>query len=285
MDMSNQIVDGSVLRDAWLRFVDRSCPRKMISQALYLTSEAHADQAILNLLQKHCAEVHVVSAVAQATALIFPSSLLSGSSSCLLIVADVASGGLALAEYVAGLTNRASSTGRTGVVHPCVKIVLIDDVGDVNAARKALRLGVEEYLLPSDSLEKRLGTIRSLITEASQNDSGDPAHDTGLQAHAAIGNGAFTQDDAVHPFDAGALDNTRLSQIEAAIIHCLSAHTGLPLSARAIVNQVMGRDMDEEKAASLIRPHISRLRSKVEPTPQMPQRLLTVRGKGYMFVC
>lgn len=257
----------------------------MISQALYLTSEAHADQAILNLLQTHCAEVHVVSAVAQATALIFPSSLLSDSSSCLLIVADVASGGLALAEYVAGLSNRVSSKRGMGVVLPCVKIVLIDDVGDVNAARRALRLGVEEYLLPSDSLEKRLSTIRALIIEAGQHDSGDPARDTGLQAHAATGNGVRAQDDPVQPFDAGALDYTRLSQIEAAIIHCLSAHTGLPLSARTIVNQVMGRDMDEDKAASLIRPHISRLRSKVEPTPQMPQRLLTVRGKGYMFVC
>ncbi len=172
-----------------------------------------------------------------------------------------------------------------GVVHPRVKVVLIDDTGDVNAARRALRLGVDEYLLPGDSPEKRLSTIRSLITEASQHDSGDPAQDAGLQAHAAIINGAHIQDDAVHPLDASALDNARLSQIEAAIIHCLCAHTGLPLSARAIVNQVMGRDMDEDKAASLIRPHISRLRSKVEPTPQMPQRLLTVRGKGYMFVC
>ncbi|BCX05288.1 MAG: hypothetical protein KatS3mg053_3226 [Candidatus Roseilinea sp.] len=260
----------------------------MISQALYLTSEAHADPTILNLLRTHCAEVHVVSAVAQATALIFPSSLPSSSSSCLLIVADIESGGLALAEYVAGLLNRASPEGRSSPAQPCVKIVLIDDVGDVNAARKALRLGVDEYLLPGDSLEKRLSTIRSLIVEASQRGSGDTAHDAGPQAHAAMGNGIHAlhaQNDTAHSFDLSALDNVRLSQIEAAIIHCLSAHTGLPLSARAIVNQVMGRDLDEDKAASLIRPHISRLRSKVEPTPQMPQRLLTVRGKGYMFVC
>lgn len=260
----------------------------MINQALYLTSEAHADQAILNLLRTHCAEVHVVSAVAQATALIFPSSLLSDSSSYMLIVADVASGGVALAEYVAGLLNRASSEGRAEPTHPRAKIVLIDDVGDVNAARKALRLGVDEYLLPSDSPEKRLSTIRSLIVEANQPDSGNATHDAGTQAHTATGNGAHAsqaQNGAPYAFDISVRDNVRLSQVEAAIIHCLSAHMGLPLSARAIVNQVMGRDMDEDKAASLIRPHISRLRSKVEPTPQMPQRLLTVRGKGYMFVC
>ncbi len=259
----------------------------MIDQALYLTSEAHVDQPILNLLRTHCSKVHVVSAVAQATALIFPSSLPSDSSSSLLIVADVSAGGLALAEYVAGLRAHSAREGQARVHYPHIRIVLTDAVGDVDAARKALRLGVDGYLLASDSTERRLHTIHTLIAQTSENGVHNLTNATGSEAHGAMGNGAHTfdaQDHATHPLNAGALDNARLSQMEAAIISCLSAHTGLPLSARAIVNQVMGRDMDEDKAASLIRPHISRLRSKVEPTPQMPQRLLTVRGKGYMFI-
>jgi DNA-binding response OmpR family regulator len=261
----------------------------MFNQALYLTSEAHVDETILNLLRTHCAEVHVVSAVAQATALIFPSTLLSSSSSRLLIVADVAAGGLALAEYVAGILNRDAQLEEqpTASSSPA-RIVLIDEAGDVNAARKALRLGVDEYLLASDSMEARLNTIRALIVETDPHEAGDPSHESNSAMQSAGEDDAhalYAPDGLAYSLGSGALDNVRLSQIEAAIINCLSAHTGLPLSARAIVNQVMGRDMDEDKAASLIRPHISRLRSKVEPMPQMPQRLLTVRGKGYMFVC
>jgi hypothetical protein len=72
----------------------------------------------------------------------------------------------------------------------------------------------------------------------------------------------------------------RLSTIESAIISCLNDRMGLAVSAKSIVSMVMGRELDEDKAASLLRPHISRLRSKLEQMPQMPQHLLTVRGKG-----
>lgn len=260
----------------------------MINQALYLTSEAHADPAILNLLRSQCDEVHVVSAIAQATALLIPSSPLSGSKSRHLIVADVAVGGLAFAECVVGLTSRFSpdeSGQATSAPMLCARprIVLIDQHGDVNVARRALRLGVDGYLLASDPVEVRLEMLRTLLAKLNNGEEraqGEVVASAGAQsahgAHPTDGQGV-----AVGSADFGHL---RLSQIEAAIISCLSAHSGLPLSARDIVNQVMGRDLDEDKAASLIRPHISRLRSKVEPLPQMPQRLLTVRGKGYMFV-
>jgi DNA-binding response OmpR family regulator len=85
-------------------------------------------------------------------------------------------------------------------------------------------------------------------------------------------------------FVAEPVTNNRLSSVEAAIINCLSARPGEAVSARSLVQTIMGRDVDEDHAASLIRPHISRLRSKLEPTPQMPRKLLTVRGKGYIFV-
>lgn len=259
----------------------------MIDQALYLTNDAHADPAILELLRSQCDEVHVVSTIAQATALIAPSTFLSGGSARHLIVADIAAGGLAFAEYVVSLSNRVAQfeVQESACARPAV--VLIDEVGDVNAARKALRLGVDGYLLASDSAETRVSILSQIIAE-----SADCAEGTRERANAASTQPEQDptpiwrdENTSTQPFDLASTGHSRLSQIEAAIIHCLSAHVGLPISARTIVSEVMGRDMDEDKAASLIRPHISRLRSKVEPMPQMPQRLLTVRGKGYMFVC
>lgn len=41
---------------------------------------------------------------------------------------------------------------------------------------------------------------------------------------------------------------------------------------------------DEEEARQLIRPHIVRLRRKLEPDPQQPRFLISVRGIGYRWV-
>ncbi len=41
---------------------------------------------------------------------------------------------------------------------------------------------------------------------------------------------------------------------------------------------------DEEEARQLIRPHITRLRRKLERNPQHPTHLISVRGVGYRWV-
>lgn len=249
----------------------------MTSRAIYLVNPTRIDTALLSALKSRCTDVHSVPAIAQAAALIdMPLTPADYSTATYLILAEVNAGGLALAEYVSSIQGRTGHRLNSAQGGKRISIVLIDPDEDVNAARKALRLGVDGYLLGSDSLEQKLETIDRVLERLSTVMTPEDMDDNPSleQVGQAGSHNAFS---AMHVL--------RLSQIESAIMSCLSAHIGLPISASNIVSEVMGRDMDEEKAASLIRPHISRLRSKVEPTPQMPQRLLTVRGKGYMFVC
>jgi DNA-binding response OmpR family regulator len=282
----------------------------MAHRALYLTNDSQIDQEVFEVLSSLCEQVHVVSAIAQATALIESPSLASDlNASKLFIVADVSAGGIVLAEYVNNLfSNATQDLSRTIQAQNYARpiAILLDRVGDVTVARKALRLGVDGYILSSDTAQDKHDIIHRLLSRplhatsqptihANANGAvgGSPIANNGANGHGSVGNGhghyqssdSYNMGDASGEGDSDTMAMTRLSQIESAIMNCLSEHIGLPLSARSIVHEVMGRDMDEEKAASLIRPHISRLRSKVEPTPQMPQRLLTVRGKGYMFVC
>lgn len=250
----------------------------MTSRAIYLVNPTRSDAALLSALRARCADVHSVPAIAQAAALIdMPLTPADYSSATYLILAEVNAGGLALAEYVSSIQGRAGHRLNSDQGGKRVGIVLLDPDGDVSAARKALRLGVDGYLLAGDSLEQKLETIDRVLNRLS----------TVLTPEDMDDNPGYRQISQTSHHAGGytAMQALRLSQIESAIMNCLSAHIGLPISASNIVSEVMGRDMDEDKAASLIRPHISRLRSKVEPTPQMPQRLLTVRGKGYMFVC
>lgn len=250
----------------------------MTSRAIYLANPSRSDAALLSALNARCADVHSVPAIAQAAALIdMPLTPADYSTATYMILAEVNAGGLALAEYVSSIQGRAGHRLNSQQGGKRIGIVLIDPDGDVNAARKALRLGVDGYLLGSDSLEQKLETIDRVLDRLSTVLTPEDMDDNpGYQQTSQAGH---------HTSGYAAMQALRLSQIESAIMSCLSAHIGLPISASNIVSEVMGREMDEDKAASLIRPHISRLRSKVEPTPQMPQRLLTVRGKGYMFVC
>ncbi len=149
-------------------------------------------------------------------------------------------------------------------------IVMYDPTANVSVARRALQLGVHEYLLNDDLTDAYIESLLKGMDFTRFSQAAEPV------------DWSTAVDPAV--MESMTYYGQKLSSVEAAIVNCLSAHSGQAISARAIVSQVMGRDVDEERAASLIRPHISRLRSKVEPTPQMPQRLLTVRGKGYMYV-
>lgn len=218
-----------------------------------------------------------------------------------VILAEVTAGGVSLAEYAIEQYMLLS-------VRPV--IVLLDTHGDISAARRAIRLGVDAYLLASEAAETRRQMLDQAIDQAAEQIAlGFPSGFSSYEANGNYGTDVMPAhvNGSTHPMHTTALRalspraalsagfagiqlgviNTpaaRLSTIENAIIDCLSHQAGIPVSARAIVNKVMGRDLDEDKAASLLRPHISRLRSKLEPLPQMPQHLLTVRGKGYMVV-
>jgi DNA-binding response OmpR family regulator len=161
----------------------------------------------------------------------------------------------------------------------------LDISGDVAAARRALQIGVTDYLLADDLTPPRIDALIQTWRAAGDFDITSNSH---RSAHDVRSSGSPPAEaDLVYEMESDvdhSLRGARLSSVEAAILNCLSARGGEPMSARHLVNAIMGRDVDEEHAASLIRPHISRLRSKLEPIPQMPRKLLTVRGKGYLYV-
>jgi two-component system, OmpR family, response regulator RegX3 len=256
----------------------------MTVTALFLFDGASPNEPIMQQLSGFGAVVRTTNSLAQAMNLIrtaltpnSPTTIISDlstmasngidhiSSNCDLIVADVSAGGISLAESVAEQTVFADS-------RPA--IVLIDNQKDVGAARRALRLNVDAYLLADEPQEHRISELQRILAKATLQ------QDTKIVAelHRSSRNLGWA-----HSY-IQTTNTARLSTIENAIMACLTDRVGLPVSAKNIVSVVMGRELDEDKAASLLRPHISRLRSKLEPMPQMPQHLLTVRGKGYMVV-
>ena len=72
----------------------------------------------------------------------------------------------------------------------------------------------------------------------------------------------------------------QLTPLEFDLLHALARRPGQVLSRQDLLHQVWGY-RDPGSDSRLINVHVQRLRSKIEPDPEHPQILLTVRGIGY----
>lgn len=74
-----------------------------------------------------------------------------------------------------------------------------------------------------------------------------------------------------------------LSHAEAALLSCLIAHGGEPVSRARLGFALRSASATKALPERAVDFAIRRLRLKIEPTPACPRLLLTVRGKGYRF--
>jgi DNA-binding response OmpR family regulator len=74
-----------------------------------------------------------------------------------------------------------------------------------------------------------------------------------------------------------------LTPSEARLLALLMDRPGHVWSCRDLARLALGYDVVEAEAVEIVRPHISRLRRKLEPDPLQPRLIRTVRGQGYLL--
>ena len=74
-----------------------------------------------------------------------------------------------------------------------------------------------------------------------------------------------------------------LTPTEFAVLHELVRRPGVVHTCAQLVAASQHIELEEEEARTLIRPHIVRLRRKVETNPQQPLYIQSVRGIGYRW--
>lgn len=74
-----------------------------------------------------------------------------------------------------------------------------------------------------------------------------------------------------------------LSRGETVVLAGLMARPDQALSCQKLIQAAWGYQVDRKEAESIIRPYISRLRSKLEHDRTKPRLIVTVRGRGYLF--
>jgi DNA-binding response OmpR family regulator len=77
--------------------------------------------------------------------------------------------------------------------------------------------------------------------------------------------------------------SVELTENEVSILAFLMEHSERVVSSRELARDALGYDVTDPEAQNIVRPHIFRLRRKIEAEPREPQLIRTVRGRGYLF--
>lgn len=82
--------------------------------------------------------------------------------------------------------------------------------------------------------------------------------------------------------DAGNL-SAELTLSQAKLLAYMMQRPQDALSCRELARSALGYDVTEREAQEIVRPHISRLRKKIEPDSAGPRLIRTISGHGYRF--
>jgi DNA-binding response OmpR family regulator len=148
-----------------------------------------------------------------------------------------------------------------------LRIVHLSPTAAVDARLDALRRGFDA-VLPDDLADVELATRLELLDEAARARSHRPL---------AVADGVILDAVAHEVRRDGALIHLRPK--EYLLLAMLAAHPGRAYSRRQLLERVWGPDHDGDPRTVDV--HVRWLRSKIEPRPEVPVHLVTVRGVGY----
>ncbi len=166
-------------------------------------------------------------------------------------------------------------------------IVLLDPERNIQAAMKALRLGVTDYLLldsPEAELRARAQHLWERISEVEAYDLNDfDEPELIFDALDAVDSAKISWDESLNAVRRG--DTwISLSPIEWRLFHTLIKQRGSVVSLNDLVTNGLQRNNLSDQDVPLLRLHISRLRSKLNENFGHELNVVTLRGRGYMLV-
>jgi DNA-binding response OmpR family regulator len=165
-------------------------------------------------------------------------------------------------------------------IAPDTQIILLTAYGSMESAVEALRQRVHDYLLKPASPTQILASVRrGLNRRVAQN------------AEGAEKNSDFS---IVKTSDEIEIDLMRrtifkngisesLTPAEGHLLRVFVESAGKVFTHRELVLLVQGYDVSQREAQEILRPLVSRLRHKLEKFPTLYERIVSVRGTGYVF--
>lgn len=170
-------------------------------------------------------------------------------------------------------------------ISPETEVILLTAFGSTETAIQALRLRIHDYLLKPASPTQVLASVKKgLARHEVRSRSSNAALSTDV-------------DETVEVFslkDGTTVDLSRrqikhknkvehLTPAEGRLLRILIENEGKVFSHRELVLLVQGYDTSQREAPEILRPLVSRLRHKLDQFPSLSERVVSVRGTGYLY--
>lgn len=162
-----------------------------------------------------------------------------------------------------------------------IGIIMISGAGETVDRIVGLEVGADDYVAkPFDprELKARLKSVLRRYPRAPQPEA-PKVRDEGARRRVAIGRSVLDLDSR-QLFDPSG-EEVPLTRMEFELLEVLVQRPNRPLTRDQLLNLTQNRDWDPFDRSVDIR--IARLRRKIEPDPDKPQYIRTVRGLGYMY--
>lgn len=152
-------------------------------------------------------------------------------------------------------------------------IIMVTAKGSEIDTVVGLEVGADDYVTKPYRLRELTARMRAVLRRGTQEKGGELSSgslevgDVGLDPdqHLVVVRG----------------DTVKLPLKEFELLHILLANAGRVLPRETLIDRVWGSDyVGDTKTLDV---HIKRLRSKIEPDPANPARIVTIRGLGYKY--
>ena len=170
-------------------------------------------------------------------------------------------------------------------ISPETEVILLTAFGSTETAIQALRLRIHDYLLKPAPPSQVVNSVKKGLAR----------REARLKARG--GSSTMEVDEGVAEFslkDGTHIDLSRrqirkkdqiihLTPAEGRLLRVLIENPGRVYSHRELVLLVQGYDTSQREAPEILRPLVSRLRHKLEDFPSLSDRIVSVRGTGYLY--
>lgn len=169
-------------------------------------------------------------------------------------------------------------------VSPETEVILLTAFGSTETAIQALRLRIHDYLLKPASPAQIMASVKKGLLR----------HSAKSRINNIVSNDVEDALETITLKDGTTVDLSRrqikqktkvehLTPAEGRLLRILMENEGKVFSHRELVLLVQGYDTSQREAPEILRPLVSRLRHKLEQFPSLSERVVSVRGTGYLY--
>jgi DNA-binding response OmpR family regulator len=168
-------------------------------------------------------------------------------------------------------------------LRPDLAVIFLTGHATLESAVAALRSHAADYLFKPVGMRDLATAVAGAVRQRAQGRRPpNPAPERFLQVGSVILDRKQCRV-IVPPADAGEGVGIKLTASEASLLDYLMQRPGVAVSCAVLAQAALGYDVNDKEAPSIVRPHVCRLRKKIEPDPTRPRFVLTVPGRRYLF--